>query len=457
MSEPAAVPAGIPGSSLPGPFAVGVYADRLRAQLRGFARVQVFGELWNFRTSRTTVYFELRDPRGALPCAMWRSDFDALGLEPSDGAQVVVAGGCDYYPGSATSSPSFSFRATDLRVAGEGDLLAQVERLRKLLAAEGLLEPQKHLPRPLLPRTIGVVTGETGKARDDVLAGLRRRGWSGRLIWGFAPVQDRHAAPAIAQALRDLAAIEAVDVVIVARGGGSLADLFAFCDETLCRTVALLRVPVIASVGHHTDRTLIDDVAAVCCSTPTHAAQEAVQLDVAAARATLIRETRRLRMHGRRAVLDRARTLAGLARAPAEHVARHRRRLHQQLRELRASARRRGAREREMTATRVLVLRRRGAVVAAERTRADALLRADGERLRHAADTATARRARDLERLSLALAAHDPARTLERGYALVEDGDGGLVTSAEQARAAGRLDLRFHDGAVRATVEDERG
>ena len=93
MSEPAAVPAGIPGSSLPGPFAVGVYADRLRAQLRGFARVQVFGELWNFRTSRTTVYFELRDPRGALPCAMWRSDFDALGLEPSDGAQVVVAGG----------------------------------------------------------------------------------------------------------------------------------------------------------------------------------------------------------------------------------------------------------------------------------------------------------------------------------------------------------------------------
>ncbi|ADB50200.1 exodeoxyribonuclease VII large subunit [Conexibacter woesei] len=455
MSEPAAAPAGIPGSSLPGPFAVGVYADRLRAQLRGFARVQIFGELWNFRTSRTTVYFELRDPRGALPCAMWRSDFDALGLEPSDGAQVVVAGGCDYYPGSATSSPSFSFRATDLRVAGEGDLLAQVERLRKLLAAEGLLEPQKHLPRPLLPRTIGVVTGESGKARDDVLAGLRRRGWSGRLIWGFAPVQDRHAAPAIAQALRDLAAIEEVDVVIVARGGGSLADLFAFCDETLCRTVALLRVPVIASVGHHTDRTLIDDVAAVCCSTPTHAAQEAVQLDVAAARATLIRETRRLGLHGRRAVLDRARTLAGLARAPAEHVARHRRRLHQQLRELRASARRRGAREREVTATRLLVLRRRSTVVAAERTRADALLRADGERLRHTADAATARRARDLERLSLALAAHDPARTLERGYALVERSDGELVTSAEQARAAGRLDLRFHDGAVRATVEDE--
>ena len=96
-----------------------------------------------------------------------------------------------------------------------------------------------------------------------MLAGLRRRGWAGRLVWAFVPVQDRHAAPRIAAALRELAAIEEVEVVIVARGGGSLADLFAFCDEALCRTVALLRVPVIASVGHHTDRTLIDDVAAV--------------------------------------------------------------------------------------------------------------------------------------------------------------------------------------------------
>ena len=457
MSEPAQTPAGIPGSSLPGPFSVGVYAERLRQQLRSFARVQVFGELWNFRTSRTTVYFELRDARGALPCAMWRTDFDRLGVDPSDGAQVVLAGGCDYYPGSATSSPSFSFRATDMRIAGEGDLLAQVDRLRRLLAAEGLLEPQKHLPRPLLPRTIGVVTGETGKARDDVLAGLRRRGWAGTIVWGFAPVQDRHAAPRIAQALRDLAAIEQVEVVIVARGGGSLADLFAFCDETLCRTVALLRVPVIASVGHHSDRTLIDDVAAVCCSTPTHAAAEAVRIDVGDARATLLRETRRLDAHGRRAVLERARTLAGLARAPAEHVARHRRRLHQQLRELRASARRRVARERDGQQTRLLVLRRKRDVAAAEQRRAAAGVRADGQRLRHAAGAATTRRGRDLERLSLALAAHDPERTLERGWALVEDGAGELVTSAEQARAAGRLRLRFHDGRVRADVEDAGG
>ena len=394
--------------------------------------MQIFGELWNLRMSRASVYFELRDGRGALPCAMWRSDFDALGVDPADGAQVVIAGGCDYYPGSATSSPSFSFRANDLRVAGEGDLLAQVERLRRQFAAEGLLEPQKRLPRPLLPHTIGVVTGEGGKARDDVLAGLRRRGWGGRLVWAFAPVQDRHAAPAIAQALRDLAAIEQVETIVVARGGGSLADLFAFCDEALCRTVALLRVPVIASVGHHTDRTLIDDVAAVSCSTPTHAAETAVGLDVGEARATLLREARRLDLHGRRAVVSRARALAALARAPAEHVARHRRQLHQLLRELRASARRGVARERASNATRLLVLRRKA----------------------EAATIDHARRRGDLERLLLALAAHDPERTLARGYALVEDPAGELVTTAAQARATGELALHFHDGRVRANVED---
>ena len=129
---------------------------------------------------------------------MWRNDFERLGFGPGvfvDGCQVVVAGGPDYYPGSRTSSPSFSFDVTGLRIAGEGDLLAQMEALRRALGAAGLFEPQKALARPALPRCIGVVTGEGGKARDDVLAGLHRRGWAGRLVWAFAPVQDRHAAP----------------------------------------------------------------------------------------------------------------------------------------------------------------------------------------------------------------------------------------------------------------------
>jgi exodeoxyribonuclease VII large subunit len=421
-------------SDLPGPFEVGAYAAKLKRRLLELARVQLVGEVWGCRSSRARLYFELRDARGAIPCSMWLSDFERLGITLADGLKVIAGGGCDYYPGSASSSPSFTFAVTELRVAGEGDLLIQLERLRRRLEADGLFEPQKRLARPLLPRTIGVVTGERGKARDDVLAGLERRGWAGRLIWGFAPVQDRFAAPVIATALRDLAATQEVEVVIVARGGGSLADLFAFCDESLCRTVALLRVPVISSVGHHTDRTLIDDVAAVCCSTPTHAAEAAVPIDCTAARANLLAAGRRLDVHSRRAITDRARALERLAAAPGHHVARERRRLHQLVRELRASARRGVEKGRERAGVHAKVLSR-----GVERARGP-------ERVaRH----------RELERLALALAAHDPDRTLARGYALVEDRAAQALGSAAAARSAGELRLRFHDGTLSAGVVDE--
>ncbi len=443
-SAPSSAPAaGIPGSALAGPFGVGEYAAALRARLRAFARVQIVGELADLRPSRARVYFELRDAHGAIPCAAWREDWEAMVRRAGtvrEGMQVVVAGGCDYYPGSASASPSFSFAVSDMRVAGEGDLLAQIDRLRKLLAAEGLLERQQRLPRPRLPLTIGVVTGEGGKARDDILAGLHRRGWAGRVVWGFAPVQDRHAAPAITRALQDLAAVGGVDVAIVARGGGSLADLLCFCDETLCRTVALLGVPVIASVGHHTDRTLLDDVAAVSCSTPTHAAQEAVGVDCVQARAHLGQAAARLRDHGRRAVLGRARALAALSRAPAEQLARQRVRLHQQLREIRAGTRRRLASEQQLT-------QRRG-VVLARKTQA-------------AVGDCRRRRPRELERLAMALAAHDPQRTLERGYALVQSSTGEPLPSAARAGEQESVRLRFADGTLGARIDDrgdrERG
>ena len=443
--------AATPQSSFPGPYPVGTYAAALKRRLQDFARVSLTGEVWGFRSSRVRVYFELRDSRGALPCSMWREDFDRLGIEVTDGLRVVAGGGCDYYPGSAASSPSFSFAVTELRIAGEGDLLAQLQRLRRRLDAEGLFAPQKQLTLPALPRTIGVVTGEAGKARDDVLAGLRRRGWGGRLVWAFVPVQDRHAAPRIAAALRDLAATPEVEVVIVARGGGSLADLYSFCDETLCRTVALLRVPVIASVGHHTDRTLIDDVAAVACSTPTHAAEAAVGMDVLAARRALAGAAARLRDHGRRAILQRARTLSQLSRAPAQHVHRHRTRLHQLLRELRAGGRRHTDLQRRRTTQATTALQRAGARAAgADRQQQTRRLTdlATALRTRSAADRTP--RDRQLERLSLALAAHDPQRTMARGYALVADGDGVPLGSGAAAAAAGELSLRFHDGTVPA-------
>jgi len=456
---PSAAPAdpGIPGSGLAGPFPVGEYAAALRRRLRSFTHVQLVGELVNLRAARARVYFELRDSSGAVPCAVWQKDWDAIlartgDKAPAEGMQVVIAGGCDFYPGSATSSPSFSFSVDDLRVAGEGDLLARIDRLRKALYAEGLLERQQRLHVPSLPRTIGVITGESGKARDDILAALHRRGWAGRLVWGFAPVQDRHAAPAIIRALGDLAAVGEVEVAIVARGGGSLADLLCFCDETLCRTVALLGVPVIASVGHHTDRTLLDDVAAVSCSTPTHAAEAAVGVDCrraraqAAATAARLREhgrravlaraslpvaTSRLRGHGRRAVLSRARLLATLSRAPADHLARQRTRLHQQLRETRAGSRRRLQAERALTEGRMLVLQRK-----VQSSLQDCLRRHPNE----------------LNQLALTLAAHDPQRTLERGYALVQSPSGEPISTAALARETADVRLRFADATVPAKV-----
>ena len=358
---------------------------------------------------------------------------------------MVVAGGCDYYPGSATSSPGFSFSVLDLRLAGDGDLLARIERLRKQLDVEGLLETPEAAVAAGAAAHDRRDHREGGKARDDVLAALARRGWAGRLVWGFAPVQDRHAAPAIVRALGELVAVAGVEVVIVARGGGSLADLLCFCDETLCRTVALLGVPVIASVGHHTDRTLLDDVAAVSCSTPTHAAEAAVRRGLHA------RPRRAGRRRGAacattagRAVLSRARTAAERCSRRAARSRAHLRapsasaRLHQQLREIRAGSRRRVESERRLTERRAVVLERKAASFAARLPRAPP--------------------ARARAQLALALAGHDPQRTLERGYVLAQSADGEPIVTrrgrARRRRAAAALRRRLAAGEDRRAMSD---
>ena len=458
MTEPAldpTRPAGIEG--FPGPFAVGRYARELQAKLRSLARVCLIGEVTGFRNGRgANVYFELRDAEGAVPCAMWRSDFDKLDMELRDGIQVVAAGGTDYYPGGGQASPSFSFRVSDLRPAGEGDLLARLERLRRQLAEEGLFEPQKRLARPVLPRTIGVVAGQGSAAYRDLVVALERRGWRGRLVQAWAPVQDRRAAPAIAAALRDLAATQAVEAIVVTRGGGSIADLWAFCDETLCRTVALLPVPVISAVGHEVDRTLIDDVAAVCCSTPTHAAEEAVRVDCTAERRRMLTAAAALDQRGRAAVLARARALAALSRAPREHVRRNRQRLHQEAKELRAVSRRRLSERLErlhrIPAT-VVARKRAAALVTAERERERTA--AAAARLERAARLLTARRAQALEAQATALRSADPDRVLERGYAIVEGCDGAPLQSAAAITDEFEFDVRMADGTVPARVRRE--
>jgi len=417
---------------LPGPFAVGRYAKTLRDELRKRARVQLIGEVTGLRHTQKQTYFELRDAEGAVPCTIWANELAALELPEGalrDGAEFVAAGGPDYFPGSATSSPAFSFRVTHLRLAGEGDLLARLEALRRQLRGEGLFELQKQLARPRLPRTIGVVTAERGAARRDLLAGLERRGWAGRLVWAFAPVQDRRAAPAIAAAIQDLAATPEVEAIVVTRGGGSLADLWAFCDETLCRTVAMLRVPVISAVGHERDSTLIDDVAAVACSTPTHAAEAAVPLDCHAAREALARDAAGLRRAAERAVGTRSRHLVSLARGPARALRRERGALNQKTREIRAASERGLAERRGFQ-------RRLATVVLARAARRAAGAEADSRR-------------EALHRAAVALRAHEPERTLERGYALAETTDGEPLTSAAAARAADEINLRFSDGRIR--------
>jgi exodeoxyribonuclease VII large subunit len=444
---------------LPGPYPVGRYAQKLQEWMRERARVQLIGEVTGVGRSKVQAYFELRDAQGAVPCAIWLNDLEKAGLPEGvlrDGAELVISGGPDYYPGGGQASPSFSFRATHVRLAGEGDLLARLEALRKQLRAEGLFELQKQLARPLLPKAIGVVTAESGAARHDLLAGLRRRGWGGTVVWAFAPVQDRHAAPAIAAAIQGLAARPEVEAIVVTRGGGSLADLWAFCDETLCRTVAMLRVPVVSAIGHERDATLIDDVAAVACSTPTHAAEAAVPLDCGVARHELQRCAASLRRVGEGAVGARARHLAALARGPARALQRERAGLNQKIREIRASSERRlaerGAFQRRIATVVLGRARRRGiertvAALGVERRR--------GGNIDRSAARALARRREALRKVAVTLRAHDPERTLERGYALAQTAAGEPVGSAAAAVAAADVRLRFADGRVNARIEGD--
>jgi len=445
-----------PGPDLPGPFAVGRYAKVLQDEMRKRARVLLIGEVTGIGRSKVQAYFELRDGDGAVPCQIWLNDLERLGLPEGalrDGTEVVIAGGPDYYPGGGTASPSFCFRATHMRLAGEGDLMARLEALRTQLRAEGLFELQKQLARPVLPKAIGVVTAEGGAARRDLLAGLGRRGWGGTVVWAFAPVQDRHAAPKIARALQDLAARPEVEAIVVTRGGGSLADLWAFCDETLCRTVAMLRVPVISAVGHERDSTLIDDVAAVCCSTPTHAAEAAVPLDCGAARVEVRRQALALRRGADGAITARARHLGALARGPARALQRQRTILNQKTREIRAASER-GIAERAATQRRIagLVIERARRRALGQVERAADEGRRHGAALDSAAGRALAQRREALRKAAVALRAHDPERTLERGYALAETRDGEPLTTAAAATAAGRFSLRFRDGRIDATT-----
>lgn len=333
------------------------------------------------------------------------------GMDPplTDGTRIVVHGKPNFFAQRGT----LSLRVDEIRAVGVGELLARIERLRKLLQAEGLFDPSRKRSPPFLPSGIGLVTGRASAAEHDVLSNARLRWPAVRFEVRNVAVQGASAVPQILDALDELDKRPDVEVIVLARGGGSVEDLLAFSDEALCRAVASCRTPVVSAIGHEPDSPLLDQVADVRCSTPTGAGKRVVP-DVAeeTQRIHQLRDRGRRALHGwvdrERRVLDSLRSRPALAdpRGPLDRRA-------EQLATLRERSRR--------------------AVLAVLSSEQHAL---------------TATRSR--------LTTLGPAATLARGYAIVQrvdpDGVDGVLRSTEEAPPGTRLRVRVVDGAIAAVV-----
>jgi exodeoxyribonuclease VII large subunit len=366
------------------------------------------------RPGTSTVFITLRDPSADLSLTLTTNrdvlDLGAPGL--TDGARIVARAKPDFYAARGT----LSLRADDIRQVGIGELLARVERLKKLLAAEGLFDPARKRRPPFLPGRVGLITGRASAAERDVLTNARRR-WPAidfRII--NVAVQGPTAVPQMIDALRLLDGDGTIDVIVLARGGGSTEDLLPFSDEALCRAVFACRTPVISAVGHETDAPLVDYVADMRASTPTDAAKRVVP-DLAEESRLLQQARWRLRRAVHQLVdreqhrLDALRTRPALAKPHAVLDA---------------------------LAADVTALRERG-----------------GRCLRHRLD-----RADDALRHTTArLRALSPAATLQRGYAIVQRSDGTVLRTPADVRAGDPLRVRLAGGELTATVsaliEDE--
>ena len=400
----------------------------------GFARVRVRGELSGAkRAASGHFYAALKDDNALIDMVMWKGQAARLAFRPEDGIEVIATGKLTTYPGRS----KYQLVVESLEVAGEGALMLLFEKLKARLGAEGLFDRERKQPLPYLPRVIGVVTSPTGAVIRDILHRLADRCPTRVIVWPVL-VQGEGAAAQVANAVRGFDAlapggpVPRPDLVIVARGGGSIEDLWAFNEEIVVRAIADCRIPTISAVGHETDVTLADYAADVRAPTPTAAAEMAVPV-----RAELIAQlaTWRSRMTG---AATRHRALAG-ERLTA--LARH--------------------------------LPKREALYAPQRQRLDdAAERLDrsqrhrlalaGERLvtlGAALRPALLARAWDRDRAKLAglarlLTSLDPRALLARGYAMVRDADGAIVPSAARARGAGHLRLAFADGEVPVTVAE---
>jgi len=387
-------------------YTVAAFNRGVGSYLTKLPTVWVEGEVTELRRQQAwqSVFLTLKDPESGacLPVTMQRSRFDALRLELTDGERVHVFGRPELFEQRA----DFRLRALSIERFGLGEHLARLERLKEKLAAEGLFAAERKRALPPLPRRIGLVTGNDAAAKRDVVATITARFPAARVLVAETYVQGPRAALAMIDALARVCAEPEVDVVIVARGGGSLEDLLAFSDERLVRAIATCPVPVVSAVGHEQDTPLCDLAADVRASTPTAAGKLVVpDLDELVAR------------------LDRAR--ASLARAVRSRSEREGERLERSRGRLR----------------RAITLERQH----------ERLERAH-ERLRRAPALDVERRRSRLEATHGRLRALSPRATLERGYAIVRAGDR-IVREAETVSPGDRVDVEVAEGGFGARVE----
>ena len=436
MDLPEETRAGLLANVAPGDNSPALTVSELSGALKrtiesAFGQVRVRGEISGFkRHASGHCYFTLKDENACIDAVIWRSSAAALAFRPEDGAEVIAIGKLTTYPGRS----KYQIAVDRMELAGEGALLALLEKRRKALAAEGLFDASRKRKLPFLPRVIGVVTSPTGAVIRDILHRLKDRCPTHVIVWPVA-VQGEGAATKIAAAIRAFASLEPKpDLLIVARGGGSIEDLWPFNEEEVVRAAAESPIPLISAVGHETDTTLIDHAADLRAPTPTAAAEIAVPV-----RAELFEQLGELHHRAqqclsRRIERTRERFELTVCRWP----------------EPQAIFAPMAQRVDEMAERLPRSLASR-----AGNARADLNLVAG--RLRR--EVLDQRIARLTERLGAAWKMAElvhPERPLSKGYVRVTSRDGTTLTHARGAREAQRLTLHFGDGNVDASVDGVR-
>lgn len=400
-------------------------------RLDGVPSVWLQAEITNLARRGQRVYFTLIDEAGGrrlqMDASMSAVVFDRLATKPDDGALVHAYGRVEYWP----QRSQVRFTAQRIELTGDGLLLARIEELKQRLAAEGLTSDARKRPLPYLPRRIGLVTSGEGAARMDFLTNVTRRFPPAQLLVVHSLVQGESAPGELVRAIAYLDGVPDVDVIVIARGGGSLEDLMAFNGERVCRAVAEATTPIVSAVGHETDVTVCDLVADLRVSTPTKAA-EAVVPDAAQIAARLTRAE------------------AALVRGLRESTARRRRRVQDLSIRLGGGLRTRGS----VAGAHVNGLSGRlVAAVGGIRLRAPAELEHRRVALDRQANVFLADARARMQHLASLHELLSPARTVSRGYAIVRRLDGDRVISdAAAARAGDELSIELRDGRIQVEV-----